>query len=190
MSHISSGDLLRAAIREGSDKGERAKAYMDRGELVPDDLVVALIEDHLPVENGAGFLLDGFPRTLSQAESLSAMLTRVGRRIGAAVSLQVPDEELVARLGGRRTCRVCGAMFHMRFDPPKVAGRCDRCGGELYRRADDNDGTIRARLEVFARETQPVLDYYARRGELRQIDGQGTPGEVLDRLVDAVGLPS
>jgi adenylate kinase len=186
VAHISSGDLLRAAIRDGSKRGKEAKAYMDRGELVPDELVVALIEDRLMREDGNGFLLDGFPRTVRQAETLSSMLTRHRRSIDAALSLQVPTEELVTRLGGRRTCRVCGAMYHLRFDPPRVPGRCDRCGGELYQRDDDNEGTIRARLEVFARQTQPVLQYYAQRSKLREVDGCGTPAEVLKRIVAVI----
>jgi adenylate kinase len=186
VAHISSGDLLRAAIAEDSEKGRRAKEFMDRGDLVPDTLVVALIEERLDREANREFLLDGFPRTVAQAEILAAMLADRHGCISAALSLEVPREELVARLSGRRTCRTCGAMFHLVFDPPKVAGRCDRCGGELYQRDDDNEDTIRARLEVFDRQTQPVLDFYARQGKLRAVQGCGTPAEVLERVVTAI----
>lgn len=186
VAHISSGDLLRAAIAEDSEKGRRAKEFMDRGDLVPDTLVVALIEERLDREADRGFLLDGFPRTVAQAEILAAMLAERRRCISAALSLEVPREELVARLSGRRTCRSCGAMFHLVFDPPKAADRCDRCGGELYQRDDDNEDTIRARLVVFDRQTQPVLDFYGRRGKLRAVQGCGTPAEVLERVVAAI----
>lgn len=190
VAHISSGDLLRAAIREGSDKGREAKTFMERGELVPDGIVVSLIEDQLTKDEDRGFLLDGFPRTLTQAEELGSMLKRRQKCVDAAVSLIVPAEELVARIGGRRTCRVCGAMFHMKFDPPKTDRVCDKCGGELYQRDDDNADTIRARLKVFHRQTEPVLDYYRKKGKLREIDGLGSPAEVLDRVVVALGLNS
>jgi adenylate kinase len=188
IAHISSGDLLRAAIGEGCSRGREAHEYMERGDLVPDDLVVALIEDELVRENSKGFLLDGFPRTVGQAVALSAMLTRLHRDVDAAVSLLVPVEEVVARLGGRRTCRVCGSMFHMKFDPPKAAGLCDKCGGELYQRDDDNDDTIRARLKVFERQTEPVVDYYKKEGKLREVDGSGPPAQVFERVVAALGL--
>lgn len=188
VAHISSGDLLRAAIRAGSQNGRQAKTYMERGELVPDDVVVSLIEDQLAKDAERGFLLDGFPRTLTQAEALGTMLKRRERCVDAAVSLIVPVEELVARLGGRRTCRLCGAMYHMKFDPPKAPGVCDKCGGELYQRDDDNADTIRARLKVFERQTEPVLDYYRKKGKLREVDGLGSPSEVLDRVVGALGL--
>lgn len=185
--HISSGDLLRAAIAAGTSKGKEAKRYMDRGELVPDEVVVSLIEEKLVQDDGREFLLDGFPRTVRQAETLSAMLADKGRAIEAALSLTVPTEELVARLGGRRTCRVCGAMYHMVFDRPQQQGRCDKCGGELYQREDDNEETIRARLKVFDKQTQPVLEHYAKLGKLRPVDGCGTPAEVSERVVAIIG---
>jgi len=185
--HISSGDLLRAAIATGTSKGRDAKRYMDRGELVPDDLVVSLIEERLIEDAARAFLLDGFPRTVRQAETLADMLARKGRSIDAALSLDVPTDELVARLGGRRTCRTCGAMFHMVFDPPRSPGVCDRCGGELYQREDDNEETIRARLRVFEKQTQPVLEHYAKQGKLRAVDGRGTPSEVSERVVAIIG---
>lgn len=190
VAHISSGDLLRSAIREDSDKGREAKTYMERGELVPDDLVMSLIEEELVRQNGHGFLLDGFPRTVGQAEALTGMLKRLDRGIDAAVSLRVPAEELIARIGGRRTCRVCGAMYHMKFDPPRNDSICDKCGGELYKRDDDNDDTIRARLSVFHRQTEPVLDYYRERGKLHDVDGLGSPNEILERVVAAIGEKS
>jgi adenylate kinase len=190
VAHISSGDLLRSAIRDDSQKGREAKTYMERGELVPDALVMSLIEEELVRQNGHSFLLDGFPRTIGQAEALTGMLSRLESDIDGAVSLRVPAEELIARLGGRRTCRICGAMYHMKFDPPRVGGVCDKCGGELYQRDDDNDDTIRARLVVFQKQTQPVLDYYRKRGKLHDIDGIGTPAEILERVVTALGRPA
>jgi len=188
VSHISSGDLLRAAIATDGEPGRSAKQYMERGELVPDSLVVSLIEEELLRQNGRGFLLDGFPRTVTQAETLTDMLDRLHRHVDAAVSLSVPVDELIERLGGRRTCRVCGAMYHARFDPAKVPDVCDKCGGHLYQRDDDKPEVIRARLDVFNRQTEPVLDYYRKEGKLRQVNGLGSPQEVLERVVGALGI--
>ena len=190
VAHISSGDLLRAAVREDSEYARTAQSFMERGELVPDEVVVGLIEGQLLKENGRGFLLDGFPRTVVQAEVLAGMLSRLRRCVDAAIRLMVPVEEVVARLSGRRTCRVCGAMYHIEFDPPKAPGACDKCGGELYQRDDDKPETIRARLEVFRRDTEPVVEYYRAKGKLREVDGLGSPGEVLDRVVAALGTRS
>lgn len=183
--HISSGELLRASVRGGNEVGQRAKAYMERGQLVPDEIVVALIEARLR-EGGPRFLLDGFPRTVAQADTLGRTLAALGTEVEGVVSIEVPAEDLVRRLAGRRTCRTCGAMFHVAFDPPRREGRCDKCDGELYQRDDDREETVRARLEVFARETEPLLEYYRARGILHRVDGSGTPQQVLARILGEV----
>jgi len=181
--HISSGDLLRDAVRRQTPKGLEAKAYMDRGKLVPDALVVSLIEEQLRAIDGQEFLLDGFPRNLEQAQTLAELLDELELPIDHVISLRVPAEEVVRRLSGRRTCSGCGAMFHTAFLPPKKAGRCDHCGGALVQRDDDREETVRSRLEVFARETEPLLDWYRQRGLLRDVDGSGTPEEVFARIL-------
>jgi len=184
MVHISTGDLLRAAVASGSALGTSARTFMDRGELVPDELVTDMIRDHLaPMGTDPNFMLDGFPRTVAQAESLETMLQTHAIPLDHVISLDVPREELVRRLSGRRTCRRCGAMYHLMFDPPRAAGTCDRCGGELYQRADDREETIRARLEVYDRATAPLIAFYRGRGLLREVDGTGATAAVLDRVL-------
>lgn len=184
MAHISSGDLLRAAVASRTGLGLAAKAYMDRGELVPDRLVIDMIDHHLQALGGTpSFMLDGFPRTVDQAQALETSLTAARMPLDHVVSLDVPREELVRRLSGRRTCRQCGAMFHVSFDPPRAAGRCDRCAGELYQREDDREETIRARLDVYDRSTAPLAAFYRQRGLLREIEGTGSATEVLDRVL-------
>jgi adenylate kinase len=184
MAHISTGDILRAAVASGSALGTAAKDYMDRGELVPDALVTDMIRERL-AQMGAtpSFMLDGFPRTVAQAEALDTMLASHGAPLDHVVSLEVPREELVRRLSGRRTCRRCSAMFHESFDPPRRPGVCDRCGGELYQREDDSEETIGARLDVYDRATAPLIAFYRRRGLLREVDGIGTAADVLDRVL-------
>lgn len=189
MVHISTGDLLRAATASGSPLGQAAQAYMERGELVPDQLVTDMIRDRLGTMGGApSFMLDGFPRTVTQAEALETMLAGRGAPLDHVVSLGVPREELVRRLSGRRTCRACGAMFHVDFDPPRRAGACDRCGAELYQREDDREDTIRARLEVYDRATAPLIAFYRGRGLLREVDGTGATADVLDRVMARLEL--
>ena len=182
--HISSGDLLRAAIADGSELGRAARAFMDRGDLVPDGLVIDMIDQRLK-KNGAdpSFMLDGFPRTVHQAEALEAMLAGRHIPLDHVVSLQVPREELVRRLSGRRTCGQCGAMYHVSLDPPRQPGVCDRCGGELSQREDDREEIVRARLDVYHKETAPLTAFYRQRDLLREIDGTGTTGQVLDRIL-------
>lgn len=182
--HISTGDLLRAAVRSQSEVGLIAKGFMDRGQLVPDDLVIGILEQRvLESDCRRGFVLDGFPRNTAQAEALEQMLARQGRGIEHVISLQVPTEELVRRLSGRRTCSSCGAMFHIELEPPKVAGLCDRCGGELIQRDDDREEVIRARLDVYDRQTAPLLDYYRRRQRLREVSGLGPPDEIFANIM-------
>lgn len=189
MVHVSTGDLLRAAVASGSALGVAAKASMDRGELVPDQLVTDMIRDRLAtMGSNPSFMLDGFPRTVVQAEALERMLAGRGLPLDHVVSLDVPREELVRRLSGRRTCRACGAMSHVLFDPPRRDGVCDRCGGELYQREDDREETIRARLEVYDRATAPLIAFYKGRGLLRAVDGTGATGAVLDRVLARLEL--
>ena len=181
---ISSGDLLRAAVRDGTALGVEAKRYMDRGELVPDDLVVRMIEQRLAEPDAKkGWILDGFPRSLGQAQALGAMLKRGGIAIDKVVAVSVPEDDLVERLAGRRTCRNCGAMYHVEFDPPKITGVCDKCGSELYQREDDSEKTVRNRFRVFHESTRPLLDYYGKAGVLAKVDGFGQPDQVGKRIM-------
>ena len=184
---VASGDLLRAVVREDSELGREAASYMDRGQLVPDELVLKLIAERLRKEDARpGFILDGFPRNVKQAEALAAGLERAGLKLDKVVAVIVPDEEIVKRISGRRTCRNCNAMYHVVFEPPKKPGVCDKCGGELYQRDDDAEETVRERLKVYAETTRPLLDHYARLGLLAQVDGVGRPDEVEKRILLAV----
>jgi len=186
---ISTGDLLREAVREGTALGQQARAYMDAGELVPDQLVTAMVVERLRRSDcAAGFLLDGFPRTIAQAEALAAELAQHQQRLDGVISLVVPRAELVERLSGRWVCRDCGAMYHERFSPPQRSGVCDRCQGVLYQRSDDSAATVTARLEVYERATAPLLSYYRDHALLRETDGSGKPEEVLRRIATALGV--
>ncbi|GIW40096.1 MAG: adenylate kinase [Candidatus Binatia bacterium] len=187
LEHLSTGDLLREAVRRNTPLGAEAKAYMDRGRLVPDRLVARLVEERIS-SSPDGFVLDGYPRSVAQAAMLDEFLERAGRPLTHVVSVEVPAEDLVTRLGGRRTCRECGAVFHVRFAPPRTPGVCDRCGGALYQREDDREETVRARLEVFEKETSPVLEFYRRRGLLRSVDGRKAPDEVFRSILDILGV--
>ncbi|HKN14782.1 MAG TPA: adenylate kinase [Candidatus Binatus sp.] len=184
---VASGDLLRAVVREDSELGREAASYMDRGQLVPDELVLKLVAARLRKEDARpGFILDGFPRNVSQAEALAAGLDRLNLKLDKVVAVIVPDEEIVKRISGRRTCRNCDAMYHVVFEPPKRAGVCDKCGGELYQREDDAEETVRERLKVYAETTRPLLDHYGRLGLLAQVDGVGRTDEVEKRILSAV----
>jgi adenylate kinase len=184
---VSSGDLLRAVVREDSDLGREAASYMDRGQLVPDELVLKLIAERLKNKDARkGFILDGFPRNVSQAEALGKGLDRAGLKLDKAVAVIVPDEEIVKRISGRRTCAKCNAMYHIAFEPPAKPGVCDKCGGELYQREDDAEETVRERLKVFAQATRPLLDHYGQQGLLAQVDGVGSTDEVAKRILSAV----
>ena len=186
--HISSGDLLRDAVARGTELGKSAKAYMDKGELVPDELVLGMIRERLAADDArGGWMLDGFPRTVAQAHGLDGLLGANGAGLEHVVSLRVPKDDVVARLGGRRNCSKCGRLYHVRFQPPKKEGVCDVCGGALVTRKDDEEGTIRARLDVYERQTAPLLDFYRSRGLLREIDGAIAPAEVSDRILAALG---
>ena len=180
---ISTGDMLRDAQGEGTALGREAQRYMDDGRLVPDDVVIGIVEQRLAADDSArGFILDGFPRTVAQAEALDTMLGRRGTPLDAVVAVDVPRAELIERLAGRLVCRDCGAMYHRTFDPPKANATCDRDGGELYQRADDREDRITVRLDQLAKEVAPVADYYRRAGLLRPIDGTGSRDAVLRRI--------
>jgi adenylate kinase len=184
---ISTGDLLRKAVAEQSPLGKEAGAYLSSGALVPDHLIVSLVAARLKEKDCAkGFILDGFPRTLSQAQSLDEILKSSAMGLNAVLSVQVPHRLIVDRLAGRRTCKQCGALYHLAFTPPKKEGVCDRCGGELYQRNDDREETIHARLVVYDRETAPLVSYYRERGLLREIDGVGSVEEIRHRVMQAL----
>lgn len=187
---ISTGDLLREAIKEGTLLGKQARQYMDAGELVPDQLVTAMVAERLQKEDcKKGFLLDGFPRTITQAEALANNLEQRKQGLDCALSIVVPKQHLTERLSGRWVCRSCSAMYHERFSPPKQSGRCDRCTGELYQRSDDKLETVVARLEVYERSTAPLLDFYEKNGLLRTVDGTGEPKEVFRRITSTLRQP-
>jgi len=183
--HISTGDLLRAAIRRETEAGRAARPYMERGELVPDQLVIEMIEGRISKPDCAtGFLLDGFPRTLVQGEVLDRMLVRRCLNLDHVVDLQVPRDELTRRLTGRRTCAKCGRMYHVEWNPPAVDGRCEECGGKLFQRDDDRAEVILSRLNVYERETHPLRSYYAERGLLREIDGTGSAEDICSAILE------
>ncbi len=185
---ISTGDMLRAALKAGTPLGLEAKKYMDKGALVPDEVVVGLVKERIQQEDcRKGYMLDGFPRNVSQAQTLDAMLKELGQHIDHVVCIDVPDQELIQRLTGRRTCRECGAGFHVMFDPPKKDGVCDKCGGQLYQRDDDNEATVTSRLKVYADQTKPLIDYYEKQGKLRKINGLGSIDEIFERIKAVLG---
>lgn len=170
--HISTGDIFRANIKQGTELGKRAKEYMDKGELVPDSLVVELVEDRLSKDDTqVGFMLDGFPRTIYQAEALDEVLGNMGTSIDHVINIVVDPSVLVERAVGRRICKSCGATYHVKFNPSKVEGVCDKCSGELYQRSDDNEETVSNRIEVYANETAPLVNYYEKLDKVRTIDG-------------------
>lgn len=171
--HISTGDMFRQAVREGTPLGLKAKEYMDKGLLVPDEVTVGIVRERLSQGDCAkGFLLDGFPRTVPQAEALDATLAEMGRRLDHVIYLDVRKETLLARLTGRRICRKCGATYHVDFNPPRQEGVCDKCGGKLYQRDDDKEETVATRLEVNLTQTEPLLAYYEEKGLLRRVNGE------------------
>jgi adenylate kinase len=185
---VASGDLLRAAVRDKSPLGLEAKSFMDRGALVPDELVVNLVDARLQQPDALkGFILDGFPRTVSQAETLGKKFETHSQKLDRVIAITAPDEELIKRISGRRTCRDCGAMFHVIYDPPRNMNLCNSCNGELYQRDDDAEDTVRMRLQVYAASTRPLLEYYTRLGLLSAIDGVGRAEEIGKRILEALG---
>ena len=185
---ISTGDILRKAVAERTPLGTLAAQYIERGALVPDDVIVGLVAERLKEKDCEnGFILDGFPRTIPQAESLDAILREMRLSLNRALSVQVPRSVIIERLAGRRSCRQCGALAHVVFSPPKNEGVCDRCGGELYQRQDDQEETVAHRLQVYEQQTAPLIDYYRRRNLLREVDGVGTVDEIRARVLQALG---
>ena len=184
---ISTGDIFRSNVSTGTELGRAAKAYMDRGDLVPDEVTIAMVASRLQEDDAqAGFLLDGFPRNVPQAETLKKMLAEWDTRLDLVLELVVDDDEVVRRLSGRRTCRRCGHVWHVLFDPPTRSERCDDCGGELFQRDDDREETIRHRLDVYQQQTQPLITFYADEGILLGIDATGPVEEVTDRALSAL----
>jgi len=188
--HITTGELFRQAIRQETELGKQAKPYYDRGQLVPDRLTIAMLLERLSQGDCArGCLLDGFPRTLEQATALDEALAQKGKGIDKVLYIQVPQNELVSRLAGRWNCRQCGSVYQERFQPPRQAGRCDQCGGELYQREDDRPETVRRRLGVYLEQTAPLIDYYRARGKLVEISGDKAVEEVAEDLLAVVDGP-
>jgi adenylate kinase len=180
---ISTGDMLRANVKEGTELGKAAKKYMEAGELVPDDLIVAMAAERLQQDDAQdGFILDGFPRTIEQAKALDKQLSQLGRRVTAALLVDVPDEEVIRRLSGRRVCVKAGHNYHVEFDPPKREGVCDQDGSRLIQRDDDDPEVIRNRLRVYHEQTEPLVEYYDKQGVMRRIDGTRDPADVHDHI--------
>jgi adenylate kinase len=186
--HVSTGDILRSALKNQTPMGLEAKKYMDAGELVPDSVVIGIVKDRLQEPDTAkGFLMDGFPRTIPQAQALDVVLDELDRAVTKTLVILVDEEELVRRLTGRRICRSCQTPFHVMFNPPKTEGVCDKCGGELYQRDDDTEATVRNRLEVYRAQTEPLIEYYDMAGIAARIDGAQAPEAVYDDIRVALG---
>ena len=186
--HISTGDIFRANIKEGTELGQKAKGYMDQGLLVPDELVVDLVVDRVKKEDCKnGYVLDGFPRTIPQAESLDAALAELNEKIDYALNIDVPDDNIINRMSGRRACVSCGATYHIVNIPSKVEGKCDRCGGDLILRDDDKPETVKKRLDVYHDQTKPLIDYYSKQNVLKDVDGTMEMEEVFDAIVKILG---
>ncbi|MFF2650941.1 adenylate kinase [Streptomyces sp. NPDC058045] len=186
--HISTGDLFRANISQGTELGKQAKAYMDAGNLVPDEVTIGMAKDRMEQQDAEnGFLLDGFPRNVSQAEALDEMLAAESMKLDAVLDLEVPEDEVVKRIAGRRICRNDSShVFHVTYSQPKQAGVCDVCGGELYQRDDDSEGTVRKRLEVYHTQTEPIIDFYRAQGLVVTISALGKVDEVTGRAMGAL----
>ena len=187
---VATGDMLREAVAAGTPLGREAKRFMDQGALVPDEVVIGLVDERLSRPDArSGYVLDGFPRTVPQAEALDTLLRRLGQDLDRVVFFDVSRDELLRRLTGRRVCRQCGTAFHLVSAPPQVAGRCDQCGGELYQRDDDAEGTVGRRLDVYQTQTAPLLDYYRNRGLLVRVAGEGPVDRVAEAIRKAVKEP-
>ncbi|MEK3889018.1 adenylate kinase [Bacillus sp. FSL K6-3431] len=181
--HISTGDMFRLAMKEGTALGLKAKSFMDQGELVPDEVTIGIVRERLSKEDcEKGFLLDGFPRTVAQAEALESILADLGKKIDYVINIDVDQSILMERLTGRRICKTCGATYHLVFNPPAKTGICDRCNGELYQRPDDNADTVQNRLDVNVKQTQPLLDFYNAKGYLKNINGQKHIDQVFSNI--------
>ena len=186
--HISTGDIFRANIKNGTELGKKAQTYMDQGLLVPDELVCDLVVDRIQQSDcEKGYVLDGFPRTIPQAEALTAALEKLGTSIDYAINVEVPDENILKRMGGRRACLSCGATYHIEFNPTKKEGICDACGAETVLRDDDKPETVQKRLDVYHAQTQPLIDYYTKAGKLAEVDGTQNMDDVFAAIVDLLG---
>jgi len=186
--HISTGDLLRAAVKEGSALGKEAKGYMEAGQLVPDTLILGLVEERIQKEDcQEGFLLDGFPRTPAQADALDEMLKKLGQNLDAVINIEVPFDKLMDRITGRRICKNCGATYHLTFNPSAKGELCEKCDGALYQRADDTEETVKNRLDVYEQQTAPLIDYYTKAGIIKNIDGDQDIKKVLKDIAVALG---
>lgn len=186
--HISTGDIFRANIKNGTELGKKAKQYMDKGLLVPDELVVDLVIDRFKEDDCKnGYVLDGFPRTIPQAEALDGALAAIGESVDFAIDVDVPDKNIVSRMGGRRACVACGATYHIMHNPTRKDGICDRCGGSLILRDDDKPETVEKRLSVYHEQTQPLIDYYSEKGILRSVDGTVDMMDVFNSIVGILG---
>jgi adenylate kinase len=186
--HIATGDLFRQALEQGTELGIKAKSYMERGVLVPDQITIEMVLERISAPDSAGgVILDGFPRNLKQAQALDEALSKQGKAIDKVVYIKVSEEELLRRLSGRWICRRCQTPYHATDSPPKVWGKCDKCGGELYQRPDDTEESVKKRLEVYSAQTAPLIDYYRQAGKLLEIDGEGGVDEVEKRIVASLG---
>ncbi|TFD99363.1 MULTISPECIES: adenylate kinase [Jeotgalibacillus] len=186
--HISTGDMFRAAIKNGTELGLKAKSFMDQGDLVPDEVTIGIVRERLSNDDcQEGFLLDGFPRTVAQADALDALLKDLGKELDYVLNIKVEKEELMKRLTGRWICKTCGATYHTVFNPPAVEGKCDKDGGELYQREDDKPETVKNRLDVNMKQTQPLLDFYGSKGVLKDIDGQQNIDKVFSDVDELLG---
>ncbi len=185
--HISTGDIFRENIKQGTELGRKAQSYMNQGLLVPDELVVDLVKDRLLKDDcKKGFLLDGFPRTIPQADALNAELSKMEKKLDRAINIQVKKEVLIERAVGRRVCKVCGAAFHIKFKPSEIEGVCDRCGGELQQRKDDLEETVIKRIEVYLEQTEPLIEYYSQKGILMNIDGEQEIQTVFEAIIEGL----
>lgn len=186
--HISTGDIFRANIKNGTELGKKAKTYMDQGALVPDELVVDLVVDRVAQDDAKnGYVLDGFPRTIPQAEALDKALEAISEKVDYAINVEVPDENIINRMSGRRACVACGGTYHIKYIPTKVEGICDACGGELILRDDDKPETVKKRLDVYHEQTQPLIDYYTGKGILKEVDGTQDMEDVFAAITDILG---
>ncbi|MPL68190.1 adenylate kinase [bioreactor metagenome] len=185
--HISTGDMFRAAVKEQTELGKKAKAFMDAGQLVPDEVTIGIVKERLAKPDcKAGFILDGFPRTVEQANALSITLRELGITLDRVININVPSEALVSRITGRRVCKSCGDTYHITFKPPSVEGKCDKCGDEVYQRADDREETLNKRLAVYSAQTEPLVNYYQDKGLYTEIDGRQPKEQVLEAIIGSV----
>ena len=177
---ISTGDILRQAVKDGTELGKKAKTYMDQGALVPDDVIIDIIKERIKADDCKnGYIFDGFPRTVAQAKALDQVMKDLSTKLDAVVSIDVPEDEVVKRLSGRRTCKSCGALYHIHYNPPTKEGVCDKCGGDLFQRDDDNETTIRQRLAVYRDQTSPLIKYYTKQNLVKAIPGTGDPEAIF-----------